>query len=256
MAANLTTMIKAIIIDDEVDSIDNLKWKLENYCPKVVIQATFNDPIKGLDYLQNNSIDLLFLDIQMPKLNGFDVLQACPAINFDVIFTTAYDQFGIQAIKFSALDYLLKPVQIDELKKAVQKYLQKNRPAAISSEQIELLFKNIQLERAGQAGLIALVTKESIEFVQPNEIVACASDSNYTMVHFTNGRKKLIAKTLKEFDQMLSKYQFFRSHHSWLVNLRQVKEYIRTDGGYLIMRNKMTIPVSKSKKEAFLKLLG
>ena len=248
-------MIKAIIIDDELDSIETLKWKLENYCPDVKVQAIFNDPTKGLDYLNNNSIDLLFLDIQMPKLNGFDVLQAFPAINFDIIFTTAYDEFGIQAIKFSALDYLLKPVQVHELEKAVQKHVLKNKNSGINQQQIDLLFKNIKLEQTGQPGLIALATKESIEFVHPNEIVACASDSNYTMIHFLDGRKKLIAKTLKEFDLMLSKHRFFRSHHSYLVNLQQVKEYIRTDGGYLIMRNKMTIPVSKSKREEFFKLL-
>ncbi len=246
-------MIKSIIIDDEPDSIDTLKWKLENYCPQVALLASFNDPTKGLDYLKNNDVDLLFLDIQMPKLNGFDILQALPSIGFDVVFTTAYDDFGIQAIKFSALDYLLKPVQVNELQKAVEKHINKN--TNISQQQIELLFKNIHLEQSGQPGLIALATKESIEFVSPEEIVACAADSNYTMIHFTDGRKKLIAKTLKEFDLMLSHHSFSRPHHSYLVNLRQVKEYIRTDGGYLIMRNKMNIPVSKSRREEFLRIL-
>lgn len=250
------TMINAIIIDDEADSIETLKWKLENYCPEVKIKETFNDPTKGLEYLKDNDIDLLFLDIQMPKLNGFDILQAFTVIPFDVIFTTAYDDFGIQAIKFSALDYLLKPVQIHELQKAVEKHLQKNRNQSVSQQQINLLFKNLQLEQNGQPGLIALSSKESIEFVPPEEIAVCASDSNYTVVHFQDGRKKLIAKTLKEFDLMLSKYHFFRPHHSYLVNLKLVKEYVRTDGGYLVMQNKMRIPVSKGKREEFLRMLG
>ena len=146
-------------------------------------------------------------------------------------------------------------MQISELQLAVQKHLQKNKNGVVNQQQIELLFKNIQLEQSGQPGLIALATKESIEFVHPDEIVACASDSNYTMIHFKDGRKKLISKTLKEFDLMLSKYQFFRPHNSFLVNLKQVKECIRKDGGYLIMRNNMTIPVSKSKKEEFLRFL-
>lgn len=249
-------MIQAIIIDDEIDSIDTLQWKLENYCPEVQVKATFKDPTKGLGHLKNHSIDLLFLDIQMPKLNGFDILQAFPTLPFDVIFTTAYDDFGIQAIKFSALDYLLKPVQVNELQQAVEKHLSKNRNNALNQKQVELLFKNLQLEQTGQPGLIALSTKESIEFVPPEEIVLCASDSNYTIVHFTDGRKKMIAKTLKEFDLMLSKYYFYRPHHSYLVNLKQVKEYIRADGGYLLMRNKMTIPISKNKREEFLKALG
>lgn len=249
-------MIKAIIIDDELDSIDTLKWKIDNYCPEVSILATFNEPIKGLAFLKSENIDLLFLDIEMPRLNGFDVLREYGEIDFDVIFTTAYDDFGIQAIKFSALDYLLKPVQVHELQAAIQKYQSKNKGNSLNQQQIELLFRNIQLEQTGKPGLIALATKESIEFVEPDEIVLCASDSNYTMVHFRDGRKKLISRTLKEFDLMLNKYHFFRPHHSYLVNLRQVKEYIRTDGGYLLMRNKMTIPVSKSKREDFLRLLG
>lgn len=249
-------MVQAIIIDDELDSIETLKWKLENYCPEVTLKATFNDPTKGLEYLKNHTVDLLFLDIQMPKLNGFDILQAFPLLPFDVIFTTAYGDFGIQAIKFSALDYLLKPVQVNELQLAIEKYLQKNRNNPFSQKQIELLFKNLQLEQNGQPGLIALSTKESIEFVPPEDISVCASDSNYTVVHFANGRRKLIAKTLKEFDLMLSKHHFYRPHHSYLVNLKQVKEYVRTDGGYLIMRNKLKIPISKSKREAFLKILG
>ena len=249
-------MINAIIIDDELDSIDTLQWKIENYCPEVTLLRSFHDPTIGLAFLKEHKIDLLFLDIEMPKLNGFDVLKEYGKIDFDVIFTTAYDDFGIQAIKFSALDYLLKPVQVHELQKAVQKHLEKKQDNSLSQQQIELLFKNIQLEQAGRPGLIALATKESIEFVEPEEIVACASDSNYTMVHFTDGRKKLISRTLKDFDLMLNKYHFFRPHHSYLVNLRQVKEYIRADGGYLVMRNKMSIPVSKSKREDFLRLLG
>ena len=249
-------MIKAVIIDDEFDSIDTLRWKLENYCPQVRIENTFKDPTQGLAYLEKQAIDLLFLDIQMPKLNGFDILQAFPEIPFDVIFTTAYDDFGIQAIKFSALDYLLKPVQVNELQLAIEKHLKKRVPRYIDREQIQMLFNNLQLEQNGQPGLIALNTKESIEFVKPEEIILCASDSNYTVIHFQDGRKKLIARTLKEFDFMLSKYYFYRPHHSYLVNLREVKEYVKQDGGYLVMRNQMKVPVSKSKREEFLRILS
>ena len=251
-------MIKAVLIDDEMDSIETLSWKLQNYCPEVSIQATFNNPVEGLDYLKNNKVDLLFLDIEMPKLNGFDVLQEIDNIDFDIIFTTAYDDFGIQAIKFSALDYLLKPVQVSELQAAVEKHkkktVQNNTP--VKQEQIDFLFKNIKLGQEGKPGFIALATRESIEFAQPEEIIACASDSNYTMVHFVDGRKKLISRTLKEFDLMLAGYDFFRPHHSFLVNLDHVREYVRTDGGFLVMTNKMKIPVSKSKREEFLNLLS
>ena len=251
-------MIKAVLIDDEMDSIETLSWKLKNYCPDVLIEATFNDPVEGLAYLKNNEVDLLFLDIEMPKLNGFDVLQEIDKIHFDIIFTTAYDDFGIQAIKFSALDYLLKPVQVSELQSAVEKHKKKTvqDDMPVKKEQIDFLFKNIKLGQEGKPAFIALATRESIEFAQPEEIIACASDSNYTMVHFVDGRKKLISRTLKEFDMMLTGYDFFRPHHSFLVNLNHVREYVRTDGGFLVMSNKMKIPVSKSKREEFLNLLS
>jgi len=249
-------MITAIIIDDEVDSIETLMWKLENYCPEVEILETFNDPVAGLGYLKNHTVDLLFLDIQMPKLNGFDILQAFNPLPFDVIFTTAHDDFGIQAIKFSALDYLLKPVQVHELQEALKKYIQHRSEKVLSQDQIALLFQNLENEQTGKPCMIALSTRESIEFVPPDDIVVCASESNYTMIHFQNGRKKLVSKTLKEFDVMLSKYNFFRSHHSYLVNLSLVKEYVRVDGGYIIMRNDMQIPISRGKREEFLRMLG
>ena len=249
-------MIKAIIIDDEKDSIDTLKWKLDTYCPQVNVIASFNDPTKGLEYLQQHQIDLLFLDIEMPRLNGFDILQELETIAFDVIFVTAYSDFGIQAIKFSALDYLLKPVQVAELQKAVAKYQDKTAQSMISNEQFSLLFKNVHLQKEGKTGLIPLSTKESIEFAEPDQIIFFESDSNYTHVHFKDGRKKLIAKTLKEFDLMLSDAGFFRPHHSYLVNLKQVKEYMKIDGGYLIMKNGIQVPVSKGRRESFLNRLS
>ena len=245
-------MIKAVIIDDEMHSVETLKWKLENYCPDVEVLASFTDPVKGLDYLNNNPPELLFLDIEMPMLNGFDILEELGNVTFDVIFTTAYDEFGIQAIKFSALDYLLKPIQNQELRKAVDKFSHKTTPA-VSSKQLEVLFNNIREEQKGRPGKIALSTKESIEFVEPGEIILCSSDSNYTMIYLADGRKKLISRTLKEFEDMLSPHNFFRSHHSHLVNLSHVREYVRSDGGYLIMTNKMQVPVSRSKRDELLK---
>lgn len=246
-------MIKAVVIDDEKHSIETLKWKLENYCPEVEIIASFSDPVKGLEYLKSNSPDLLFLDIEMPMLNGFDILEELGEIAFDVIFTTAYDDFGIQAIKFSALDYLLKPIQNQELKKAIEKFANRGTNKKISSTQLEVLFKNIKEEENGKPGKIALSTKESIEFVAPEDIIVCSSDSNYTLVHLSDGRKKLLSKTLKEFEEMLSALNFFRPHHSHLINLAHVKEYVRADGGYLVMSNKMNIPVSRNRKEDLLK---
>ena len=249
-------MIRAVIIDDEKDSIDTLKWKLENYCPDVTVISSFEKPADGVSYLKKNPVDLLFLDIEMPMLTGFDVLEELGRdISFDIIFITAYDNFGIQAVKFSALDYLLKPVQNKELKEAIDKHLKKSQQK-IPSEQIDLLLNNVQAERKGKRGRIALASKESIEFVDPNDIVVCEANSNYTNVYLIEGRKRVISKTLKEFEEMLMQFDFFRPHNSHLINLARVKEFIRGDGGYLVMENKMKIPVSKNKKEELMGLLA
>ena len=249
-------MIKAVIIDDEKDSIDTLKWKLENYCPDVSVISSFEKPADGVSYLKKNPVDLLFLDIEMPMLTGFDVLEELGRdISFDIIFITAYDNFGIQAVKFSALDYLLKPVQNKELKEAIDKHLKKSQQK-IPSEQIDLLLNNVQAERKGKRGRIALASKESIEFVDPNDIIVCEANSNYTNIYLVEGRKRVISKTLKEFEEMLLQFDFFRPHNSHLINLGRVKEFIRGDGGYLVMENKMKIPVSKNRKEELMQLLS
>jgi len=249
-------MIKAVIIDDETDSIDTLKWKLENYCSKVEVVASFDNPAEGVSYLKSNPPNLLFLDIEMPMLTGFDVLEEMGRdISFDIIFTTAYDNFGIQAVKFSALDYLLKPVQNKELKEAIEKHLKKFHQK-IPSEQIDTLLSNVRENRKGKGGRIALASKESIEFVDPINIVSCEANSNYTNVYLSEGKKRVISKTLKEFEEMLIPFNFFRAHNSHLVNLNHVREFIRGDGGYLVMENKMKIPVSKNKREELLELLA
>jgi two-component system LytT family response regulator len=249
-------MIRAVIIDDEHHSIETLKWKLENYCSDVEVQASFDSPAEGVIYLKNNPPDLLFLDIEMPMLNGFDVLEELGRdISFDIIFTTAYDNFGIQAVKFSALDYLLKPVQNKELKDAIDKHIKKTKQK-IPAEQIDVLLHNVHAEREGKVGKIALASKESIEFVDAQDIVCCEANSNYTNVYIAEGRKRVISKTLKEFEDMLATHQFFRPHHSFLINLNRVREFIRGDGGFLVMENKMKIPVSKNRREELLSLLG
>ena len=249
-------MIKAVIIDDEKDSIDTLKWKLENYCPDVSVISSFEKPADGVSYLKKNPVDLLFLDIEMPMLTGFDVLEELGRdISFDIIFITAYDNFGIQAVKFSALDYLLKPVQNKELKEAIDKHLKKAQQK-IPSEQIDLLLNNVQAERKGKRGRIALASKESIEFVDPNDIIVCEANSNYTNIYLVEGRKRVISKTLKDFEEMLMQFDFFRPHNSHLINLSRVKEFIRGDGGYLVMENKMRIPVSKNRKEDLMNMLA
>ena len=242
-------MIKAVILDDEKNCIETLQWKLQHFCPDVHIEASFDDPVACVEYLKDNEIDLLFLDIEMPNMNGFDVLEALGGGKFDVIFTTAYDNYGIQAVKFSALDYLLKPVRNKELIEAIDRYI-KRSVARDPKLQIDNLLENLKSQNSTNAQVkITLATKESLELVRPEEISYCESDSNYTMVYLTDGRKKLISRTLREFEDMLEPLGFCRSHNSFLVNMNEVREYVKTDGGYLVMKNGVTIPVSKTKRE-------
>lgn len=242
-------MIRAIILDDEHNSVETLQWKIENFCPEVKVVETFNDPIRGLEWLRGNEVDLVFLDIEMPNLSGFDVLEAIETVTFDVIFTTAYDQYGIQAVKFSALDYLLKPVRNKELIDAVERYANKTVKSN-PNMQIASLLQNLKSEsETGRPEKITLATKESLELVAPEEITYCESDSNYTMVYLSDGRKKLISRTLRDFEEMLTRFNFFRPHNSFLVNMNEVREYVKTDGGYIVLKNKQKIPVSKSKRE-------
>lgn len=245
-------MIKAIILDDEKNCVETLQWKLGQFCPDVEVLATFNDPVQCIDYIHQHPIDLLFLDIEMPNMNGFDVLESLKAFDFDVIFTTAYDNYGIQAVKFSALDYLLKPVRSKELMEAVERHIKKSI-ARDPRTQIESLLRNLQAETlTGKPVKITLATKESLELVHPSDITYCESDSNYTMVYLRDGRKKLISRTLGEFEEMLEPFHFCRTHNSFLVNMDEVREFVKTEGGYLVMKSGKKIPVSKTKRDKLL----
>ncbi|MEM9720416.1 MAG: LytTR family DNA-binding domain-containing protein [Bacteroidota bacterium] len=245
-------MIKSVIIDDEQHSIETLEWKLENYTPNVSVLARFTDPKEGLKYLSTHSVDLLFLDIEMPEMTGFQLLQTLHPVQFDVIFTTAYHEYGIKAIKYSALDYLLKPVQVEELQTAISKHIEK-KSRFIVPAQLEVLLQNMGREHK-DSQRIALATKESIELVYPRDIVLCQSDNNYTFVYFQDRRKKLISKTLKDFEEILLEHDFLRVHQSFLINTQHVVEYLRKDGGYIIMRNDMKVPVARRKKDELMAL--
>ncbi|MEZ4989538.1 MAG: LytTR family DNA-binding domain-containing protein [Saprospiraceae bacterium] len=248
-------MIQAVIIDDEQHSIDTLIWKLENYCQNVEVLKAFTNPVEGVQFLKENTVDLLFLDIEMPMMNGFDVLEELGAdIDFSVIFVTAYDTFGIKAVKFSALDYILKPVHNKELVAAVEKYQSINKEE--SKDKIDNLLSNLEAERQRKPVKIALASRESIEFVAPEDIILCEADSNYSKVYLSNGKMRLISKTLRDFEEILQPQGFFRPHNSFVINLEHVQEFQRNDGGYLVMKNKMKVPVSKQKRGEVLGLLG
>lgn len=241
--------INAIIVDDEKHSVATLAWKLEKFCPDVQVIEKFTDSSEALDFLKINQPDLVFLDIEMPRLNGFEIIEELGTpLPFEVIFITAYDDFGIRAVKVDALDYLLKPIQNQELKAAIEKFKTKHPSLGEATSTIENNTKP-------KHGKIKLATKESIEFVLPEEIVCCSSESNYTMVYLASGRKKLISKTLKEVESWLKPHGFFRTHNSHLVNLAHIREYIRADGGYLLLSQDISLPVARNRKDDLLNLM-
>lgn len=246
-------MIKAILIDDEVHCLETLGILLKEYCPQVNILDQCRSGKKGLEAIEKYKPDLVFLDIEMPSMNGFEMLEQFSDIPFSVIFTTSYDQYAIKAIRFSALDYLLKPIDPKELILAVQKVQsQKTLPSA---EQFEMLWKQVHQKGAG-FHKIAIPTSEGFELIPSDQIVHCAADDNYTHLYLKNKSKITACRTLKEMEEQLQDFTFFiRVHHSYLVNLNEVTKYIRGEGGYLIMTDGSSVNVSRSRKETLLKKL-
>lgn len=245
--------IRAIIIDDEAGNRENLQRMLERHCGNVQVQAVAASAIEGIDAIGTHSPDLVFLDIEMPHANGFELLENLPRIDFEVIFVTAFDHYAIRAIKFCALDYLLKPIDLLELKVAVEKVSEKLLKAR-ENESMEIFMQNRRNPQ--QVKKIALPTADKVDFVAVNEIVRCQGESNYTHIFLANGKKILVSRTLKEYEELLSEYNFLRVHQSHLVNVAEVKTYVKRDGGYIVMSDGAEVSVSKQKKEAVLTRLA
>jgi two-component system, LytTR family, response regulator len=244
-------MIKAVIVDDEPYSCESLVTLLERYCPSVKVADICYSGEDALIAIKEQQPQIVFLDIEMPKMNGFEMLERLPEINFDIIFTTSYDQYAIKAIRFSALDYLLKPVDREELQKAIQKVAQRQHNPL--PQQLEILLQKINKPASIQK--IALPTMEGLQMVAVDSIISCTSDSNYTIFLLKHKQKIIVSRTLKEIEEMLEEYSFLRVHNSYMVNLNEVNKYIKGEGGYLIMSDESTIDVSRSRKEMLIKKL-
>ena len=206
----------------------------------------------GLAAIQRLKPDLVFLDIEMPNMNGFEMLEKLTEINFEIIFTTSYDQYAIKAIRFSALDYLLKPVDREELQRAVQKVVERlHHPLP---QQLEILLQKLH-QPVSPIQKIALPTMEGLQMIAINSIISCASDSNYTIFLLKNNQKLIVSRPLKEIEEMLDDYSFVRVYNCYLINMNEIDKYIKGDGGYLIMTDGSSIDVSRSKKEMLLNKL-
>ena len=241
-------MIRTLIIDDEEDARVGLKLMVEKFCPEVSIEALCETPEVGLRKIAELQPELVFLDVQMPRLSGFDLLEKVEKINFEVIFVTAFDKYAIKAIKFSALDYLLKPIDVEELVSAVQriKEKQKNKTAHFKS-----LLSNVKIS-SEKLTRLAIPSENEIIIQKISDIVYCEADSNYTTLHLVDNKKITISKTLKEFENILPETDFCRIHHSTLVNIAHVTKYIKGEGGYVLVTGGGHLDVSRRKKDSFL----
>ena len=244
-------MINAILIDDEAHCLDSLSILINKLCPEVQILQRCQSAKHGLEVLTKYKTDLVFLDVEMPSMNGFEFLEQFKEIPFSVIFTTAYDKYAIKAIRFSALDYLLKPIDPKELVAAVRKVGAHNHQP--TNEQFRLLLDKIQNKEGGLTK-IAVPIAEGFELVRADDIISCEADNNYTYLHLKNKRKITACRTLKEVEEQLEAFtSFIRVHNSYIVNLNEVTKYVRGDGGYLTMSDGSMVDVSRSRKNALLK---
>lgn len=243
----------AIIIDDEPDAVVVLQKLLEIHCPHVQVIATATNSIQGLNKMKELHPSILFLDIEMPQMNGFQLLSKLDDVNFHLIFTTAYDQFAIKAFKFNALEYLLKPIDPTELKQAIKKADDKREFLPQQLQHLSELLEHKETENI--PARIALPHAKGYKFISVTDILYCESESNYTLIHLVNEPTFTVCKTLGEIEEILPSSMFLRVHRSYLVNTKKIKEMIKSDGGFLVMENNVEIPVSRNKKDEIGELL-
>jgi two-component system, LytTR family, response regulator len=244
--------LKAVLIDDDESNLSSLSEKLTKHCPEINIVGQCDNAIKGIEIIDSVHPDIVFLDIEMPVMNGFLMLQQLTYKNFELIFVTAYDHYAIKAIRFSALDYLVKPVEIEELKSAVGRAIAK-RNQTPANPQIELLLEHLQKKDTVK---IAIPTMEGLQFLNITDIMYLEASSNYTNIFLENRHKLIVSRSLKDFEELLTASIFLRIHHSYIINKNFLEKYIKGEGGQVVLRNGITLDVSKRKKTEFLKAIG
>ncbi len=240
-------ILKAVIIEDEKHSRETLKSMLEEFCKDVEVIAMAGTVDEAVKVLSIYSPDIVFLDIELQSGVGFDVLNQIKDPNFEVIFTTAFEKYAIKAIKFSSLDYLLKPIDLDELQQAVEK-ARTRMDTNVYREQLDTLMQSISRGKI-RPEKICLATTVGMEFIAIDDIIACKADGSYTSFMLEDNNTLLVSKHLKEYENLLAEHQFMRVHNSYLINLKKVKKYIKSDGGHLIMENDLEVNISPRKKD-------
>jgi two-component system LytT family response regulator len=241
-------MFKAVIVDDEPKAVQGLSWELTNFNEDIEIVNTFTNPEEALLYLEDNAPDCLFLDIQMPSMDGFQFLDKLNNKDIAVVFTTAYDEYAIKALKREALDYLLKPIDSDDLSDTLRK-IKKFKSRKINSQNLENIL--LDFNSKNNQKKITISTEGKLIFLKLDEILFVESDGNYCTLFLTDNQKILVTKKLKEIDGLLPVDSFFRSHNSYIINLNKIKEFLKTEG-YVVMESGHRIPVARQRKSDFL----
>jgi two-component system LytT family response regulator len=242
--------LKTLIVDDEHNAVDFISSIIGEYCPELEVAGRAYDVNEGVSLINEKKPDLVFLDVEMPNGTGFDLLSQFPEKNFDVVFITAFNHYAIKAIKFSAVDYILKPVNISEFIEAVKKVIQKRSgDNSHNNESLKVLMENL---RSASPSRLAIPTADGMEYLNPKEIIRIEADRSYSWFYLTGNRKTLVSRHLKEFQDLLSDRSFFRSHNSHLINLKYVRKFSRREGGYIEMQDGEQIPISRNRKDLFI----
>jgi two-component system LytT family response regulator len=241
--------MKAIVVDDEKKSRDTLISSIKKYAPDIEVIDDAASVVEALKKIKDLQPDLLFLDVQLPDGTGFDILELLPNLKFNIIFVSAFDKYAINAFKFSAIDYLLKPVEPDLLIKAIEKSKKEDQLQSMEGKLNVLLSNRKNVEK------IALPSSNGLELVKVSDIIYCQADSNYTIFHLIDGQQILVSRSLKEYDEILTPHGFYRIHQSYLIKISFVKKYIKGEGGTVILENGKELDVSRRRKEGFLQAI-
>jgi two-component system, LytTR family, response regulator len=246
-------LLTAILVDDEINSLQNLQQKLEQFCPAIKIIVTAQQPEEAILFIHHYKPDVVFLDIDMPRMNGFKMIEELGEVDFEIVFTTAYNHYAVDAIRISAFDYLVKPVSVKDLQSCVDRLVEDR--TRLTREKLSILRQSLS-EKVSPDDKIAISTEEGLKFFQINTIIRIESGGGFSNVILHNGKTVKVTMLLKELEELLLKYRFYRIQNSHLINLSFVDSYIRGEGGEVVMQNGDTLGVSKRKKEEFLKLIS
>ena len=242
--------LRTILIDDEPDCTSLLKFELTHNCPQIEVVAVFNSSTKAIEEIELLKPDLIFLDIEMPLMNGFELLEKLMPIDFNIIFVTAYNQFALRAFKFNALDYIVNPFDVTELVAAVAKAEKNSLPSIAQIESLQKELKGASISK------IAILGQNGVTFIEVNEIEYAESSSNYTKLVLINKQSHIISKTLKDVQDVLEDLHFLRVHRQFIINLNHVKQFYRGENMYVVMANGENIPVARSQKDKLVEKYG